>query len=105
MKNKKYIPYAEIPVVENCNLNCNLCNSHAYLINQSQYPYIKFMQDVDTLSKYIHFGVVTFLGGEPLLCKELDNYIRYAKKKKIGEVYRILTNGILIKSISEEVMK
>ncbi len=102
---KFYVANAEIPVVEHCNLNCSLCNSHAYLIEESNYPLDQFKADIDVLSKYIHFGILTFMGGEPLLCKNLDEYISYAKSRKMGEIYRVLTNGILYKNMSVDLMK
>lgn len=101
---QKYIPFVEIPVVEHCNLNCNLCNSHAYLLHESYYDLSQYKKDIDILSKYVHFGVVTFLGGEPLMNKDLLQYVKYAKEKRIGEVYRILTNGILIDQIDKEIL-
>ncbi|MBQ7148636.1 MAG: radical SAM protein [Pseudobutyrivibrio sp.] len=106
MNNEKiYIPFAEIPVVEHCNLNCSLCNSHAYLIDESVYPLEQFKRDIDVLSDNVHFGLLTFMGGEPLLCDNLHEYIRYAKEKKVGEVYRILTNGLLVKHISPKLLE
>lgn len=97
---KKYIPHAEIPVVEHCNLNCKLCNSHAYLVHNSTYPFEQFKKDVDVLSAHVHFGLITFMGGEPLLCTNLEEYIRYARAHKLAGVYRILTNGLLLKKMS-----
>jgi len=104
LKQKLYLPHAEIPVVEHCNMNCALCNSHAYLIKKSFYPFEQYKKDIDVLSKHIHFGLVTFMGGEPLLREDLIDFIAYAKAKKIGEIYRILTNGILVKSMSADLM-
>ncbi|SDI72023.1 4Fe-4S single cluster domain-containing protein [Pseudobutyrivibrio sp. 49] len=104
-KQKIYIPHAEIPVVEQCNLNCSLCNSHAYLIDNSEYPLEQFKKDVDILSEYIHFGFLTFMGGEPLLCENLYEYINYAKEKQLGEVCRVLTNGFLVRKMSPELME
>lgn len=104
-KRKKYIPHAEIPVVENCNLNCRLCNSHAYLIENNVYDFEQYKKDIDVLSKYMHFGLLTFMGGEPLLCKNLEEYIAYAKNKHIGEIYRVLSNGILVKKMSPDLME
>lgn len=104
-RKKKYLPHAEIPVVENCNLNCSLCNSHAYLIEKSIYDFEQFKRDIDILAEHIHFGFLTFMGGEPLLCERLDEYIAYAKSKRIGEIYRVLSNGILVKKMSPKLMK
>jgi organic radical activating enzyme len=101
---KVYIPHAEVPVVEHCNLNCALCNIHAYLLDKSDYPLEQFRCDMDNLSKYVHFGFMTFLGGEPLLCENLDQYISYAKDKKVAEIYRVLSNGLLYKRLSPELM-
>ncbi len=104
MKMKKYIPHAEIPVVEHCNLNCSLCNSHAYLVENSTYPLEQFKKDIDVLTENVHFGFLTFLGGEPLLCENLEQYVAYAKQTKVAEVYRILSNGLLYKRLSPELM-
>jgi organic radical activating enzyme len=101
---KKYIPHAEVPVVEHCNLNCDLCNCHSNLIDKSYYPLEQFIKDIDNLSKHVHFGFMTFMGGEPLLCENLDKYISYARDKKMAEIYRVLSNGLLYKRLSPQLM-
>lgn len=104
-KKKEFIMFLEISVVEHCNLNCSLCNSHAYLVNNSEYSFEQYKKDIDVISTYYHFGVVTFMGGEPLLCKNLEDYISYARERKIAEVYRILSNGILLPHTNASVFK
>ena len=93
---RRFLPLLEIPVVEHCNLNCKLCNAHAYLIDNSEYRFEQFKCDIDILSEYIHIGMITFMGGEPLLKDNLIDYIKYAKSRCIADTYRLLTNGILI---------
>ena len=59
---------------------------------------------MDVLAENVHFGMMTFMGGEPLLCKNLIDYVNYAREKKLAGIYRILTNGILIRNMSPELM-
>lgn len=100
---KRYIPFLEVPVVEHCNLNCELCNSHASYIDSSTYDFEQFKRDVDIIERSVHYGMITFLGGEPLLNTRLWEYISYAKSRNLGEIYRVLTNGILLREADVKV--
>lgn len=102
MTQRKYIPFLEIPLVEHCNLNCDCCNSHANYVEHSSYDFEQYKKDISVLSETVHYSIVTFLGGEPLLCEKIQEYIKYARQKKIADVYRVLTNGILLDKMDEE---
>lgn len=102
MKAKKHIPFLEIPLVEHCNLNCDCCNSHANYIKHSIYDFEQYKKDISILSENVHYSIVTFLGGEPLLCEHIHKFIEFAREKKLADVYRVLTNGILLKQMDEE---
>lgn len=99
---KKHIPFLEVPLVEHCNLNCDCCNSHANYVKNSIYEYEKFKEDVSIISEMVHYSIVTFLGGEPLLCDNINEYINYARQKKLADVYRVLTNGILLEQMDDD---
>ncbi len=68
-----------------CNMNCRFCMSTEGDLE----PKIVF----DEISK-MKKGMVVFAGGEPFLYEELEDYLRFAKKR--GLKTKVQTNGTII---------
>lgn len=88
-----------------CNLRCKMCSMHEqmeFLNSQGRQVEI----DSVTLKKVIEgtkdlgAKAVLFIGGEPLLRKDLFELIAYAKSLSLGTV--VITNGVLL---NEEVIE
>lgn len=101
-----FIPSLEYEVSKSCNLNCKRCNHFSNLQPVDTFAnFESFNKDIIEIKKYIEeIGTFYLVGGEPLLNTHLHQYI-----KCIGESYpntkiTILTNGILIKHMSDELM-
>jgi organic radical activating enzyme len=95
---RKRIRYIEFHLAEHCNLNCAGCD-HFSPLAKPEYPDIVDVEKdlsriaVLTKSKIIE---IKFLGGEPLLNKDIGSFLalgrRYFPKTKLT----IITNGILL---------
>lgn len=97
----------EIHVAEHCNLNCKNCSMFCGLVKKEAYPdYNEFEKGIILLKKYFqHVKIFRIIGGEPLLNKDLDKYIY-----KIRDIYpytdiRLISNGILVKQMSDKLIK
>lgn len=102
---KVYIPYLETNLIDGCNLNCKGCMHFSVLFNQSElYPLETFRRDVRHLSQVCDIRLFRLLGGEPLLLKNLDQYIKIAREYLPKTDLRIVTNGLLIPSVSKKIL-
>ena len=103
----------EYIVTTRCTMNCKHCNTFIpYFTNKTHCAptsFEQFKQDIDNLLKaidYIEF--FGFVGGEPLISKDLDKMIDYAcSKRKIKNVFlatncTILPSQKLVKSMKNK---
>lgn len=99
---KAYIPHLETNLVDACNLNCKGCTHFAGLFGKGEiYPLETFRRDVRRLSQTCDIVKFRLLGGEPLLLKNLDEYIKVACQYLPKTRVQIVTNGLLIPSMSQ----
>lgn len=85
-----------------CNLRCEFCiytsehmKRNVYKHDMTMETFTKFIDELNLFPqkiKALHFCPC----GEPLLCKDIANMIKYAKKANIAEKIDILTNGVLL---------
>jgi organic radical activating enzyme len=100
---KPAMPTLQYVVTTKCTMNCRHCNTKIpYFSNATHLKPVSFdvfKEDIDTLLKSIDFiYCFGFVGGEPLLNKELANMISYAlKQKKIRNVF-LATNCTILPS-------
>lgn len=85
-----------------CNLNCKCCLNFNNLIkNPQNVTFDAFKEHIDAIfSKFDYLYSLHFTGGEPMLVKELPQFIRYIEenyKDRIFEFF-VITNGTIIPS-------
>ena len=97
MTDKLYYKYFEISLALHCNLKCKECSHLSPFAPNEFYEFETFKKDIDILNSVYHVKELRFMGGEPLLNKNLVNYIEYTKKIKFAETIGVCTNGILLK--------
>lgn len=100
-----YLPYLEYHVEDACNMNCKACEHYSALVNGSvRMDFEEFSKDISRLKTLINeIGMIRILGGEPLMNSELPKYIRLTREMYPNSDIRVVTNALLIKSISDEV--
>ncbi|MFD1142603.1 radical SAM protein [Larkinella insperata] len=83
-------------VTYRCNASCSFCD-----IWERPSPYVTLENVRDNLRDLKRLGVrvVDFTGGEPLLHRQLDEFLREAKK--LGLITTITTNGLLYPKYAE----
>ena len=85
------------------NLNCNSCIRCAPLYDHKEYPLDIFERDLKQIYKLFKNTLLTIDGGEPLLNKNLLEYLKIGKK--YCTQVEIITNGILIPKLSKETLE
>lgn len=100
---KAVMPTCEYVVTTKCTLNCKHCNTFIPYFSEKTHckavTFEQFKKDIDTLLKAVdyidYFG---FVGGEPLIAKDLPKMIKYAlSKRKIHHVF-LATNCTILPS-------
>lgn len=106
MLSDPYLSYLEYHVADHCNLNCKYCTHYAPLVKEPVFTdFEKFKQDLLMLKKHItDIGIIRILGGEPLLNPELPKFIEFTRQTYPGSVIWVVTNGMLLDRISDELI-
>lgn len=105
---KVVIPFLSVFVTTNCSLNCKECcafvNRYKKENHLAPIKFEKFKQDLDLMLKAVdNVMIFQIVGGEPLLCKDLPQMIRYAASRKQIKHIFITTNCTIMPS--EELLK
>lgn len=100
---KHYFPFAAIiNVTSRCNLKCKHCFAKCYTRNTEEMTLASLKKLIDTLFKKGTY-LITLLGGEPLIRKDIGEIIDYVKSK--GMLCAMTTNGYFVPSKIEDVKK
>lgn len=102
---KSCIPYLNVNLVDGCNLNCKGCTHFATFFGKDEiYPLETFRRDLRQLSQMCDVVSFRLLGGEPLLLKNLDEYVEIARQYFPKTNLGIVTNGLLLSSVSQKIL-
>lgn len=106
MLEDSYLSYLEYHVVDHCNLNCKYCTHYSPLVKEPVYTNIEsFKADLSRLREFVEdIGIIRILGGEPLLCPNLAEYIKYTRSIYPGSVITVVTNGTLLNRIDDSLI-
>lgn len=96
------LPFIEYYVNWQCNLRCANCITGSPYRDSEYADLDSFKRDVDSLSEYMHVGVLRMLGGEPTLNPQLVDYLKYAKQSKLCDLTAILTNAVKLMAMPDE---
>lgn len=111
VKKKPIMPTCEYVITTHCTMKCKNCNTFIpYFTKDTHYKttaYEQFVADLDILCESVdyidYFG---FVGGEPMLNKDLDKMIEYAcTKRQIRHIFLATSATILPKPQLLQVMK
>jgi len=96
------IPFSiSVTTANVCNLRCEFCaiSEKEHKRNKSFLDWETFKLAMDSLiSCKWHLKQIVLVGlGEPLLNKEIVNFVKYIKENNIADKVHIVTNGVLLK--------
>lgn len=94
---------AEMHLYDACNLNCRGCTHFSPLFKKNTPSKNRIVDDVKLLSElFDHVATLYLLGGEPLLNNEIGNCVLDIRKILPAAELVIITNGLLIPSLSDK---
>lgn len=103
---KGTLGYVEMHVTDHCNLNCKGC-THYSPIFADNFPNLdKRLADIARLKeKVTNILVLRLMGGEPLLHPELPAFVGKVRELLPETDLRIVTNGLLIPTASDDLFE
>ena len=97
------LEYLEAKLIDRCNFNCRACIPFSNIAGDGIYEIDEFKKDIGRLAKlYQNIKLFRLLGGEPLLLKNLNEYIQAVRKHFLQSELIIVTNGILLDGLDDE---
>jgi organic radical activating enzyme len=93
MIKKKYL---EVYVADHCNLRCTHCSHFSPYLAPRLLPIDSFQRDLDALGRVMTVERLRFLGGKPLLNRNLISFIQAVRKSKFARIISVCTNGTLL---------
>ncbi len=91
----------EIFLTQHCNLSCKGCSASSPFAAAGFAALDDFMISLQKLKPVLRPDRITFLGGEPLLHPEIDEFIKFAKDSGMFNKIMLTTNGLLLKKASK----
>jgi MoaA/NifB/PqqE/SkfB family radical SAM enzyme len=95
-----YIPQIEFTLTTKCTLKCKNCTNYIPFINKNEQKTLSihdFKIQLNNLCKSVHkIRNLLLIGGEPLILKNLNEYLEYAAANKKIENVWIVTNGTML---------
>ncbi|MCR5484986.1 MAG: radical SAM protein [Clostridiales bacterium] len=105
---KPRLDNVEIELVRVCNLNCRGCADFIQLAGDEApfYDIKAFERDLLQLKRF-YWGVekIRLMGGEPLLSPRIAEYVEISRDIFPDADLRIVTNGLLIPSLSDDTLE
>jgi organic radical activating enzyme len=100
---KLLIPSVEFFLTDTCNLRCNNCSASSPYMSEANLPDLdSFVESLSFLSRVARCDEIRFLGGEPLLNKNICEFMRAARESGVFRNIRVITNGLLLSRMSDE---
>lgn len=104
LKDKPLLRYIETHICDKCNLKCNGCTHFSNISDVDNITLESFKKNIDELEKKFDVSIIRLMGGEPLLKNDLEKYISYTREKFPKATIFIVTNGLFIKNMSNELI-
>lgn len=101
-----HLEYLELHIMNSCNLKCRGCSHFSNIASDDDVEKPEsFEKNINRLAFILPvIYKIRLLGGEPLLNKELIKYCRIVRKAYPYTDIRIVTNGLLLDTISETIL-
>lgn len=101
--NVPFMPYLEYNVADSCNLKCKGCTHFSNLCGEDVFAVFEnFRNDIKQISSKVCIGQLRLLGGEPLLHRQLSSFVRCARELLPDADINIVSNGVLIPRLPQE---
>ena len=103
---KVALDYVETNVADHCNLKCKGCAHFANIVPGEVFPDLEqYRRDISRMSElFRNIKKIRLMGGEPLLNKQLPEFISVTRHTFPKADIRVVTNGLLLTSSSPRLL-
>lgn len=101
---KPLLRYMEYHVTDFCNLKCKGCTHLSNYVKELEFAGTESfrMSLIKLAEKFRNISTLRLLGGEPLLCRDLHEYIYIAHEVFPYSHIKVVTNGLLVRNMTRE---
>jgi len=94
----------EINLADHCNISCQSCDHYSQLSDKKILDFETYKRDIERMGKLFnnHIGIITLLGGEPLLNTNIIKFMKITRETFPTSDCFILTNGILLLKLGDD---
>jgi GTP 3',8-cyclase len=97
IKNERIVSQKiEYNLAEHCNFSCDECSHLSPFMPVSTQGLRQFIVDLRRLSSVYHVHRFRFVGGEPLLNKDIVAFVSAVKESEIADTIEVVSNGVLV---------
>jgi len=91
--NKVFSDALEVKAVDQCNLSCVSCNEMSPISSKKFPDLTEVNKNLKYLANFYHAKTVRVLGGEPLIRKDIVEFVKAIRSSGISDSIRIMSNG------------
>jgi len=93
----------EINIADHCNISCASCDHYSQLSPDKVLDYNVYKRDIERMGELFNhnIGVITLLGGEPLLNPDIIKFMALTRQVFPKSECYILTNGVLLPKLEK----
>ena len=96
--------YLEYFLVDHCNLRCAHCSHFSPFMKAWAPTLEEFERDLTALAEVMEVGRFRILGGEPLLSRQLPEFIDAVRRSGLARQVGLCTNGVLLHKAKPETL-
>ena len=96
--------YIEYFLVDHCNLRCAHCSHFSPFMKPWSPELEDFQRDIRALAEVMQVGRFRFLGGEPLLNRQLPEFIDSVRESDLARSVGLCTNGLLLHKVERSTL-
>jgi organic radical activating enzyme len=95
----------EYNLVDHCNFSCDECSHFSPYLKQHALPLDTFVKDLRRLAEVYRVRRFRFVGGEPLLNKDILGFVAAVRDSEICKTIEVVSNGVLLDRVPDEFYK
>lgn len=92
----------EYNLVDHCNLSCRECSHLSPYVRKNALPFEIFARDLAAVASVFRVQRFRFVGGEPLLNKDILRFVAATRASGIAPRIEIASNGVLVPRAPDE---
>lgn len=95
----------EYNLVDHCNLACRECSHLSPYMRAHSQALETFARDLNRLAEVYRVGRFRFVGGEPLLNRDIGAFVKVVRQSEIAQRIEVASNGTRLNALSDALLE